>query len=240
MMARLPAASTEVTTAHLTCAVDDRYYEIERLHGAEGARFVAESHAAAIHRIEAIAAKEEIDCDFERLDGYLFLSPKALYWDTGPISQEGHPVAYHYVRLQTMAGDAGEYDLLIVGGEDHKTGQADDTPKRHARLETWARERFPMMEDIEFTWGGQCMETDRRPGVHRPQSAGQGQRVHRHRRLRHGHDARHDRRHAADRPDPRPREPLGDALRPLAQDRCARPAPSSRRTSTSPRSTWTG
>src|SRR5439155_15163197 len=66
---------TEVTTAHLTNAIDDRYYEIERLHGAEGARFAAESHSAAINRIEAIAKLENIKCDFERLDGFLFLPP---------------------------------------------------------------------------------------------------------------------------------------------------------------------
>ena len=29
-------------------------------------------------------------------------------------------------------------DLLIVGGEDHKTGQADDQPERWDRLEEWA------------------------------------------------------------------------------------------------------
>src|SRR5436309_328460 len=51
------------------------------------------------------------------------------------------------------------YDLLIVGGEDHKSGQADDTMLRHARLESWARTRFPMIDEIEFTWGGQVMET---------------------------------------------------------------------------------
>jgi len=31
------------------------------------------------------------------------------------------------------------YDVLIVGGEDHKTGQADDTDERFDRLEDWAR-----------------------------------------------------------------------------------------------------
>jgi Rieske Fe-S protein len=80
----------------------------------------------------------------------------ALYWDTLK--------AYHYVRLQQMPGDSGfdghnDYDLLIVGGEDHKSGQAKDSDLRHARLESWARTRFPMMEDVEFKWGGQCMET---------------------------------------------------------------------------------
>src|SRR2546423_12006081 len=71
----LAGGMTEVTTAHLSSAIDDRYFEIERLHGEEGARYAAESHMAAINRIETIVRKESIDCDFERLDGYLFLSP---------------------------------------------------------------------------------------------------------------------------------------------------------------------
>jgi hypothetical protein len=38
------------------------------------------------------------------------------------------------VRLQTQSnGDAYEY--LVVGGEDHKTGHADDYEQRFARLE---------------------------------------------------------------------------------------------------------
>ena len=60
------------TTAHLSNAYDDRYVEIERLHGAEGARLTAESHTAAIHKVSEIAARENIDCDFEWLDGFLF------------------------------------------------------------------------------------------------------------------------------------------------------------------------
>ncbi|MHB8058007.1 MAG: FAD-dependent oxidoreductase [Desulfuromonadaceae bacterium] len=285
----LAGGATEVTTAHLSNALDSRYFMIERLHGKEGARLAAESHTAAIDRIEEIVKKEQIDCDFERLDGYLFLGPgdkeelldrelaaahraglnrvekmmrapvhsfdtgpclrfpdeaqfhplkylaalimtieraggrlfpgspvdqidggpkarvkagrhvvtasavvvatntpindllvihtkqsafmtyvigarvprgsvaKALYWDTQD--------PYHYIRLQrmnsggTIEDDQHDYDLLIVGGEDHKTGQAEDMQERHARLETWARQRFPMMEKIEFTWSGQCMET---------------------------------------------------------------------------------
>src|SRR4051794_20110093 len=66
---------TRRTTAHLSNALDDRYFEIERLHGAQGARLAAESHTAAIARIEANVREEHIDCDFERLDGYLFLPP---------------------------------------------------------------------------------------------------------------------------------------------------------------------
>ena len=63
------------TTAHLSNALDDRYFEIERLHGADGVRLAAESHTGAISRIEAIVSDENIECDFERLDGYLFAAP---------------------------------------------------------------------------------------------------------------------------------------------------------------------
>ena len=35
------------TTAHLVNALDDRYFELERLHGEKGARLAAESHTAA-------------------------------------------------------------------------------------------------------------------------------------------------------------------------------------------------
>src|SRR5207247_565380 len=50
-------------------------------------------------------------------------------------------------------------DILIVGGEDHKTGQADDQAERHERLESWARERFPMLKEVVYRWSGQVMET---------------------------------------------------------------------------------
>ena len=75
---------------------------------------------------------------------------RALYWDTLD--------PYHYVRLQSAPDGRGGHDLLIVGGEDHKSGQADDGAERYARLEAWARERFPMIERVEFHWSGQVME----------------------------------------------------------------------------------
>lgn len=281
---------TGATSAHLANAIDDRYFEIERMHGEKGARLAAESHSAAIERIELICKAEKIACDFARLDGYLLLSPSetdalldrelaaahragltdvekldrapldfidtgpclrfpnqgqfhplkylsglaraikrgggqifskshadridgghparvkvgeneitadavivatntpindrvaihtkqapylsyvigariprgsvpmALYWDTGPVSKENRPWAYHYVRLQRIRGREPR-ELLIVGGEDHRTGQADDTRERHQRLELWAREHFPMIEEVEFVWSGQVMES---------------------------------------------------------------------------------
>ena len=280
---------TGVTTAHLSNEIDDSYQEMHRLHGQHGARLACESHRAAIDRIEAIAQMDRIDCDFERVDGYLFLGPEhgvqeidneleaareagveverldraavrgfdsgvclrfprqgqfhplkylngladafhrlggrlhsgtrakqvtggeratvetadgftitcgsvvvatnvpfidrlaihtkqapyytyviaarvpagaithALFWDTSD--------PYHYIRLQRashaeLGGDTpGNIDLLIVGGEDHKSGQAQDGEERWRRLEAWMRERFPSAGEVEFRWSGQVMET---------------------------------------------------------------------------------
>jgi glycine/D-amino acid oxidase-like deaminating enzyme/nitrite reductase/ring-hydroxylating ferredoxin subunit len=282
---------TSRTTAHLVNALDDRFYDIENFHGEEGARLAAESHSAAIDAYEKIAGDESIDCDFARVDGYLFLPPggsaesldrelAALHhagltgvervaraplesFDTGPAlrfprqgqvhprrflsglaaaiqrmggqifsgtrivhveggpsanvkSAAGHevaagavvvatntpindrymihtkqapyasyvvalaiargsvpplllwdtaqtadgekqqlgPIPYHYVRL---ARD-GDRDVLIVGGEDHKTGQADDSDERFGHLASWARARFPGAQEVTDRWSGQVME----------------------------------------------------------------------------------
>src|SRR5438067_214942 len=48
---------TARTTAHLVNALDDRYYDIEIFHGAEGARLAAESHSAAVDAYEKIASE---------------------------------------------------------------------------------------------------------------------------------------------------------------------------------------
>ena len=55
---------TQATTAHITNMLDDRYFEVEKLHGRECARLAADSHTAAIDRIETIVRQERIDCDF--------------------------------------------------------------------------------------------------------------------------------------------------------------------------------
>jgi glycine/D-amino acid oxidase-like deaminating enzyme/nitrite reductase/ring-hydroxylating ferredoxin subunit len=269
------------TTAHLVNALDDRFFELEHLHGEKGSRLAAESHSAAIARIETIVKEEGIDCEFERLDGYLFVPPgesneildrelAALhragltdtellprapldFYDTGPcirFPRQGqfHPLKYlaglarsitrdqgliytgthaskieggesarietsggaivtaaavvvatntpvndlfaihtkqaayltyvmgarvprgsvtkalfwdtpdpyHYIRIESSGDD--KHDILIVGGEDHKSGQADDAGERFARLESWTRTRFPMIESIEYHWSGEVLE----------------------------------------------------------------------------------
>ncbi len=59
------------TTAHFF-PPDDRYFKIEETFGADKARLVAESFQQATALVESIARKEQIDCEFERLNGYLF------------------------------------------------------------------------------------------------------------------------------------------------------------------------
>src|SRR5450755_4748702 len=71
---RIGSGETAYTSAHLSNVIDAGYREIECLHGAKGARLVAQSHTAAIDQIESIISEEKIDCDFERLDGYLLSS----------------------------------------------------------------------------------------------------------------------------------------------------------------------
>ncbi len=76
--------------------------------------------------------------------------PTALYWDTLD--------PYHYVRLLSDAGEAATpNDVLIVGGQDHKTGQEADENVHFDALEHWTRERFPI-EDVVARWSGQVLE----------------------------------------------------------------------------------
>jgi glycine/D-amino acid oxidase-like deaminating enzyme/nitrite reductase/ring-hydroxylating ferredoxin subunit len=74
--------------------------------------------------------------------------PDALYWDTLE--------AYHYVRLQPGRGDN---DYLIVGGGDHKTGEADDADARFLALEAWMRNLLPSLGKEKYRWSGQIQDT---------------------------------------------------------------------------------
>lgn len=67
----LKGGQTARTSGHLCSALDDRFFELEKLHGVQGARLAAQSHAAAVDMIEAICREEDIKCGFARVDGYL-------------------------------------------------------------------------------------------------------------------------------------------------------------------------
>ena len=72
--------------------------------------------------------------------------PDALFWDTQD--------PYHYMRVEPHR----DHDLIIFGGEDHKTGQARSTTECYERLE---RTAISLLPDIEIThrWSGQVIET---------------------------------------------------------------------------------
>jgi glycine/D-amino acid oxidase-like deaminating enzyme/nitrite reductase/ring-hydroxylating ferredoxin subunit len=61
---------------------------------------------------------------------------------------------YHYARIVRGGAD----DFLVVGGEDHKTGQANDAETRYRKLEAWTRRHFDMLGPVAYRWSGQVME----------------------------------------------------------------------------------
>lgn len=72
---------------------------------------------------------------------------KCLIWDTAD--------PYIYVRIQAE----DDYDVLIVGGEDHRTAQEDDGEARFEKLWQWTQKHFPMAEEVLYKWSGQFAET---------------------------------------------------------------------------------
>ena len=265
------------TTAHLSNAIDDRIYRIEKWHGEEKAKLAVDAHTQAINEIERIVAAENIDCDFLRVDGFLieakdgeddlneeleaahragftdvefvsrapvqdfetgeclrfprqgqfhilkylsglakaieenggklFSNTRAVEW-TGEDAPEvktadgktiraksivlatNYPImskmfaklpAYRtyvigarvpknsiercliwdtadpYIYVRTQPED--EYDVLIVGGEDHRTGQDDNPDEHFGKLWQWTQKRFPQAEEIFYKWSGQFLET---------------------------------------------------------------------------------
>jgi glycine/D-amino acid oxidase-like deaminating enzyme/nitrite reductase/ring-hydroxylating ferredoxin subunit len=272
---------TGFTTAHLSNALDDTYTNLIKWHGERGARLAYQSHTDAIDLIEKIVSEEKIDCDFKRVNGYLFLAPgdstKELndeleaahkvgftsvrslsqaplaHFNSGPCLEypnqaQFHPLKYlkglvqviqrlggqiftetqvdeiqggkdafvktaggfkvhsksvvvatnvpvnnrftiytkeaqyrtyviglkvpkgsmapvllwdtkdpyHYVRFhsdETLA-----YDVMIVGGEDHKTGQGEFPEVHFTRLKTWVRETFGIEPEVVYHWSGQVVE----------------------------------------------------------------------------------
>jgi len=83
----------------------------------------------------------------------------ALYWDTLD--------PYHYARLVE--------DVLIIGGEDHRTGQRPDDHAAFTALERWARGAFGELGEVVSRWSGQVQEpTDGLAFIGRVEAAGHG------------------------------------------------------------------
>jgi glycine/D-amino acid oxidase-like deaminating enzyme/nitrite reductase/ring-hydroxylating ferredoxin subunit len=73
--------------------------------------------------------------------------PDMLFWDTAS--------PYHYLRVDERT----DHDYVVFGGNDHKTGQADDTRRCFERLEAAARRAVPSL-DVTHRWSGQVVETN--------------------------------------------------------------------------------
>ncbi len=69
---KIAGGMTSRTSAHLAPLCDDLMSEMQKIKGADQAKLFYQSQAAAVDRIEEIQKKENIDCDFRRLDGFLF------------------------------------------------------------------------------------------------------------------------------------------------------------------------
>ena len=89
----------------------------------------------ALYTSYAVAGRVTRDC-----------VPDALFWDTA------NP--YHYLRTEPQR----DHQLVIFGGEDHKTGQVSDTGKRYAHLEEALLAALPAIA-ISHRWSGQVIET---------------------------------------------------------------------------------
>ncbi len=72
--------------------------------------------------------------------------PDGLWWDSAE--------PYHYLRLDPQ----DDHDIVIFGGEDHKTGQVAGTPECFARLEASLRVLLPDAR-VVARWSGQVIET---------------------------------------------------------------------------------
>jgi glycine/D-amino acid oxidase-like deaminating enzyme/nitrite reductase/ring-hydroxylating ferredoxin subunit len=73
--------------------------------------------------------------------------PEGLFWDTGD--------PYDYLRVDRRH----DHDFVIFGGDDHKTGQVEQTTECFSRLESRLKQILP---DIGVThrWSGQVIETN--------------------------------------------------------------------------------
>ena len=72
--------------------------------------------------------------------------PEAMWWDTAD--------PYMYLRVDRHPTG----DVLILGGEDHKTGQEADTEERFMRIEKTLRSLMPDAV-VERRWSGQVIES---------------------------------------------------------------------------------
>jgi glycine/D-amino acid oxidase-like deaminating enzyme/nitrite reductase/ring-hydroxylating ferredoxin subunit len=98
------SGETGRTSAHLVSALDDRFTHLEKIFGREGVRLAAESHAAAVDIVEAVIGREGIDCDFQRVPGYLFLHENDRDTDLHEEFEAGQRAGMAVSEVDTVPG----------------------------------------------------------------------------------------------------------------------------------------
>ncbi len=88
----LGAGDTSRTSGHLTEALDTRYYQLVSDYGLDQARDVAHASRSAIEQIAGWAAHYGIECDFERLPGFLFAESGAQAYEIARELKEARQV----------------------------------------------------------------------------------------------------------------------------------------------------
>ncbi|ELZ11603.1 FAD dependent oxidoreductase [Halovivax asiaticus JCM 14624] len=99
-------------------------------------------------------------------------APEGLYYRPAEGSRPYRSVRAHVGTRSGGTGTAGGDEtaatagpLVLVGGENHKTGQAGSTCERYRRLVEWAEERFDVQE-VAYRWSTQdYVAADRVPLV---------------------------------------------------------------------------
>ncbi len=77
-----------------------------------------------------------------------------LYLKRGAKAPQGMYLSTESPAHTVRSHPTPQGEMVIAGGEAHKTGQGGDTAERVARLERWARERFDV-KSIEYRWSTQ-------------------------------------------------------------------------------------
>src|SRR5688572_22716673 len=108
---QIGSGQTGRTSAHLASAIDDRFTEIEKMHGEKGSRIAHASHAAAIDLIESISRDENIECDFARIPAYLFSipsdPPNELEKETAAAHRAGFAEAQRFEKITLCGYETG-------------------------------------------------------------------------------------------------------------------------------------
>lgn len=97
------AGETGRTTAHFF-PPDEWYLDVENLWEPDTARLIADSFARSIDLVESVIADERIDCEFERLDGYLYALPGNEFKDVDQELQAARRSGVEVHKLDRVPG----------------------------------------------------------------------------------------------------------------------------------------